>query len=79
MARVVELEVIKGLPVSPVRPVAVDKPPPPAPADAKPAVVVNRGLPGPGVLPAPALAILCPGALSFKAIVAAAVSAAQCA
>ena len=27
MARVVELEVIKGLPVSPVRPIAVDKPP----------------------------------------------------
>ena len=58
MARVVELEVIKGLPVSPVRPVAVDKPPPPAPvgADAKPAVVVNRGLPGPGMLPTPAAA-----------------------
>ena len=55
MARVVELEVIKGLPVSPVRPISVDKPPPPAPvADAKPAVVVNRGLPGPGILPAPA-------------------------
>ena len=50
MARVVELEVIKGLPVSPVRPISVDKPPPPAPvADAKPAVVVNRGLPGPGM------------------------------
>jgi hypothetical protein len=58
MARVVELEVIKGLPVSPVRPISVDKPPPPAPvgADAKPAVVVNRGLPGPGMLPTPAAA-----------------------
>jgi hypothetical protein len=32
-----------------------------------------------GVLPAPALAVLCPGPLSFKAIVAAAVAAAQCA
>ena len=32
-----------------------------------------------GVLPAPALAVLCPGGLSFKAIIAAAVAAAQCA
>ena len=45
MARVVELEVIKGLPVSPVRPVAVDKPPPPAPIDdAKPPpLLLKRG------------------------------------
>ena len=49
MASVVELEVIKGLPVSPVRPIAVDKPPPPAPIDdAKPAVVgQTRMLPTP--------------------------------
>ena len=32
-----------------------------------------------GVLPAPLLAVICPGPLSFKAIVAAAVAAAQCA
>ena len=51
MARVVGLEVIKGLPVSPVRPIAVDKPPPPAPVDVKPG-----GLPGPGMLPTPAAA-----------------------
>ena len=57
MASVVELEVIKGLPVSRCDRIAVDKPPPPAPIDdAKPAVVVNRGLPGPGMLPTPAAA-----------------------
>ena len=56
MARVVELEVIKGLPVSPVRPIAADKPPAPPAGEAKPAVVVNRKLPGPGVLPTPAAA-----------------------
>ena len=62
MARVVELEVIKGLPVSPFRPISVDKPPPPAPVDdAKPAVVVNRGLPGPGILPAPGAPTLLKG------------------